>query len=94
MEKQIDDSIGGFSTKEYQKHIENEKSHFNPNIYRQNLCEKSTPALEYFLKVFQKKLKNKTGFTLGEHLINEVNKKNDLTQPVKILSLGSGPGGT
>jgi len=85
---------GKFSKNEYEKHLTYEKKYYNQNLYTENLIEKSTPAFEYLLNSYKNKIKAKTGLTVGEHLISEVNKKGQHYNPVKILSVGSGPGGT
>ena len=85
---------GKFSKNEYEKHLTYEKKYYNQNLYTENLIEKSTPAFEYLLNSYKNKIKAKTGLTVGEHLVSEVNKKGQHYNPVKILSVGSGPGGT
>jgi len=83
----------GISHSEYENHIVNERNQFNKNIYAQDLMEKPDPTLNYLLTYFKmKKVKEKTRKSIPEHIISRVN-QNNKHQRIKILSLGSGPGG-
>jgi len=93
MSESFKNSSDVMSDEEYIKHMLFEKRHYDPNLYRENLTEKSTPALAYFLKAFQKRVKKKTGNTVGGNVIDAVNEKTK-SNSVRILSVGSGPGGT
>jgi len=87
-------TMGKMSKEEYENHMHFEKKHFNTNLYRENLTEKSTQVLAYYLNNFQKRIKKRTGKNIGEHVIEAVNKNTNSQKPVTILSVGSGPGGT
>jgi len=82
-----------FRKKDYDKHIECEKKHFKPSMYKEDLTEKTPSSLSYFLEVLMERIKEKTGCTVEEHLISEVNKRNYSTEDIRILSIGSGPAG-
>jgi len=66
-----------FTNEEYDKHISGEKKHFKPSMYKEDLTEKTPAALDYFLKMLKKRIKEQTGFNVEEHLISEVNKRNN-----------------
>jgi len=82
------------SSKKYTHHIQEEKTHFKQDLYGDNLLEKGSSALAYILDYFKnKKVKKQTGLTTNEHIIQQIHKKRNSDPPVKILSLGCGPGG-
>jgi len=79
---------------EYEQHLLREKTHFNKDMYRPNLSEKTSQALEYILDYFKNiRIKKQTGLTKAEHILELVEKKGKSKSQIKILSLGSGPGG-
>jgi len=82
------------SSKEYERHIEKEKNHFRQDLYGDNLLETVNSALDYIIAHFKNtKVKKQTGLTINEHIMQQIHKKRNSGQPVKILSLGCGPGG-
>jgi len=78
---------------EYKKRIENEKNFYDKSIYNENLTEKTSPALAYFLDKFQHRVQNKLGLNVWDYVVSTVNEKIKNNNEVKFLSLGSGPGG-
>jgi len=86
--------INKIESEDYEEHLQNEVTHFREELYNENLVEISSPALSYVLKYFKdKKVKEQTGLTINQHIIENVNNKGKSNQEVKILSLGCGPGG-
>jgi len=82
------------TSEEYEQHILREKAHFNKDMYGPSLFGKSDPANRYVLNYFKnKKVKKQTGLTIAEHILGLVEKKGKSKSQIKILSLGSGPGG-
>jgi len=82
------------TNEEYEQHLLREKTHFNKDMYMPSLIEKFSPALRYVLLYFKnKKVKKLTGLTIAEHILGLVEKKGKSKSQIKILSLGSGPGG-
>jgi len=51
--------MGKMSKKQYENHMHFEKKLFNTNFYQENLTEKSTLVIWYYLNNFQKKNKKK-----------------------------------
>jgi len=81
-------------SEEYEEHLQNERTQFSKELYNEKLVEISNPALSYILTYFKdKKVKEQTGLTIHQHIIENVNNKGKSNQHVKILSLGCGPGG-
>jgi len=81
--------------KEYVSRIEVEKKSYESEVYNEQLLEKAESGMVYFLGRFQSKVKKITGKNVWEHFISIVNEKWKKNQtPIKILSIGSGPGGS
>jgi ubiquinone/menaquinone biosynthesis C-methylase UbiE len=80
---------------EYKKHLKCEKKNFDSRTFRPDLTEKSPTALIYLLHRFQLRVRNRIGSTVWDYVVSVVNNKikGDNSGPVKILSIGSGPGG-
>lgn len=80
---------------EYNRRVENEKRNYERDKYKDDLTEKSSSGLSYVLHKFQERVKKNTGLNVWEHFVSIVNEKaKKRSEPVRILSLGSGPGGT
>jgi len=79
---------------EYNKRIENEKKFYDSEKYNDKLVEKTSSGLEYVLSKFQERVKKNTGQNVWEHVATNVNEKiKNSSKPVRMLSIGSGPGG-
>jgi len=83
------------NSEEYEKHIKNEKKFYNPEIYREDLTEKENSGIKYLQHCMQEKIKQIVGQYVWDYMISSVNEKaeKNYPSPVKILSIGSGPGG-
>ena len=80
--------------REYVSRIGIEKKVYENDIYNERLVEKAESGMEYFLGKFQSRVEEKTGKNVWNHFISIVNKKWEKNQTlIKILSIGSGPGG-
>lgn len=85
-----------FDSDEYDKHLETEKKHYNLDKYRQDLTQKNSEGLAYLHDLFQQRVKQRIGLDVWEYTIASVNnkiKENSSEAPIKILCLGTGPGG-
>lgn len=81
--------------REYVSRIEIEKKNYESEVYNERLLEKVESGMAYFLGKFQSRVEEKTGKNVWNHFISIVNKKWEKNQtPIKILSIGSGPGGS
>jgi len=84
-------------SEEYARHLANEKKQYDSCTYLPNLTEKTPSALSYLLHRFQLRVQERVGLTVWDYVISAVNRKlkeaSD-SKVVKILSIGSGPGGT
>ena len=79
---------------EYNKRIENEKKFYNKDLYTEDLIEKANDALVYVLDKVQERVAARTGYRVVEYVINVINEKSkNSSEQIKILSLGTGPGG-
>lgn len=60
------------------------------------MIEKTNRGLGYVLNHMQQRVMQKIGFSVWDYVVATVNKKSKekTSEPVKILSVGSGPGGT
>jgi len=82
-----------FESGEYQKHIEYEKNFYNSDLFKKDLTEITSSGLTYFLDAFQERVKKTIGKNVWDYTISAVNRFDKLPS-VRILSIGSGPGGT
>jgi len=78
---------------EYEKHIKAEREFYDKSLYLENLTEKTSSALTYFLDAFHQRTIDQIGQNAWQYTINTVNKKIKEKSKINILSLGSGPGG-
>jgi SAM-dependent methyltransferase len=80
----------------YLRKMAYEKSFYNPNLYKEDLTERVNPGLDYFLNAFQERVRSLVGMNVWDYLVYTVHCKGTTgsAKPVRILSLGSGPGGT
>lgn len=82
-----------FNSVKYQEHIEYEKKFYNSDLFKNDLTEETSSGLTYVLDAFQNRVKRAIGKDVWEYTISAINKRIDIPV-VKILSIGSGPGGT
>jgi len=79
--------------KEYEQKVEEEEKIFNPNLYNENLIEIAGSGLTYLLDKFQERVREQIGKNVWDYTVDAVNNVSNNNDEVKILSLGSGPGG-
>jgi ubiquinone/menaquinone biosynthesis C-methylase UbiE len=80
---------------EYKRHVEYEKKHYDSCTFRPDLTEKTSIALTYLLDRFQSRVQSRVGSNVWDYTVSVVNNKikGNTSGLVKILSIGSGPGG-
>ncbi|MEO9307221.1 MAG: class I SAM-dependent methyltransferase [Nitrososphaera sp.] len=79
---------------EYNRRVENEKKFYEKEKYKEDLTEKASSGLAYVLHKFQERVRENTGSNVWDHFVSIVNEKSANNKEARILSLGSGPGGT
>jgi len=71
---------------EYDKHLQKEKTHFNKDLYRENLTLNSSLALDYVLNYFKNNIvKKQTGLSFFQNVVERVNKKGNFNIKTEVF---------